>query len=63
MCLKYEYLICDQCGFELMYNIKSTWYFKCPVCGNVLVDVVLDESVLEDLDIVHYTSDEALKIF
>jgi len=61
--LRYRDLTCDKCGFETIYDITNTWYFKCPNCGEVLVDVDLDESVLEELDIVSYVEIYGLENF
>ena len=61
--MKYEELICNQCGFKMVYNADNTWYLKCSRCGNVLVDIVLDESMLEELDVVNYVEIYGLQKF
>ena len=57
VCLRYRDLTCDICGFQTVYSIDNTWYLECVKCGNVLVDIILDESILEELDVVCYDGD------
>lgn len=62
-CLTYDNLVCNECGFETMYSVNNTWYFKCPRCNNVLIDVDLDEKIIEELTVFDYDKIDALKIF
>lgn len=45
-------LICNQCGFAMIYDIENTWYLKCPCCDKILVDVDLSEKSIEELIVV-----------
>ena len=60
--MEYGELICE-CGFETVYDVDNTWYFKCPCCGNVLVDVVLSDAIIEELEVFDYSKFDNLKNF
>ena len=50
----YSDLICDRCGFVMVYDAKNDWYIKCPCCDKVLVDVNLIKNSVDELVIVDY---------
>lgn len=43
MIFMWDYIVCDNCGYEAAYDKESTLYLKCPYCNNVLVDEIIDE--------------------
>lgn len=50
----YSDLICDECGFVMVYDAKTDWYIKCPCCDKVLIDVDLSTVDIEEFVVVDH---------
>lgn len=50
----YKDIVCEECGFEMEYDVENTMYLKCPCCDNVLIDRKAEDVWNEPLSIVDY---------
>lgn len=45
-------IICDECGFAMVYDFENTMYLKCPCCDKVLIDRRAEDVWNEPLSVV-----------